>query len=140
MRQKRSNGSYQRRSKSIRPSPFFIIVCEGEVTEEDYFKSFPYYHSLGKGNLQGQLYEHKAVHIEAGAGQHIQVVKRAEKVFNEFIKKYGTVKPSEVWCVFDCDNDIIALKLAVEAAKKKDLMLYIQFNVSNCGIYCILNN
>jgi hypothetical protein len=89
------------------------------VTEEDYFKSFPYYHSLGNETCDGQFYSHKGVHIEAGAGQHSKVVEKAEKVFKKFCKEYGTIKPSEVWCVFDCDNDIDALKSAVQAAEKR---------------------
>jgi hypothetical protein len=39
---KRDSNSYKRKKKYIRPSPFFIIVCEGKVTEPDYFKGFPY--------------------------------------------------------------------------------------------------
>lgn len=121
MKKRRGDSSYQRKKRYIRPTPFFIIVCEGSVTEEDYFKSFPYYHSLGGGSygLNGQSFIHKAVHIEAGAGQHVKVVEKADRVYKDFLKEYGTINPNEVWCVFDCDNDMKGLRSAVQAAKNK---------------------
>ncbi|MUG87274.1 hypothetical protein GNP92_13105 [Paenibacillus timonensis] len=114
MKRKRSDESYKRKRKLIRPLPFFIIVCEGEVTEDDYFKSFPYYHSLGYG-----VFSHKAVHVEAGAGQHMKVVEKAELVYKKYCKEFGAIRPAEVWCVFDCDNDLESLIKAVKLAGKK---------------------
>ncbi|MDN4605064.1 RloB family protein [Paenibacillus sp. F6_3S_P_1C] len=111
---KRSGESYKRKSRLKRPTPFFIIVCEGLVTEEDYFKCFPYYHSLGHGT-----FSHKAVHIEGGAGQHTKVVERADLVYKKYSKELGTIRPDEVWCVFDCDNDLDSLKKAVRLADSK---------------------
>jgi len=76
--------------------------------------SFPYYHSLGHG-----IYSHKAVHVEGGAGQHMKVVEKAERMFKEYRKMFGDVKPDEVWCVFDCDSDAVTLREAVQAAERR---------------------
>jgi hypothetical protein len=110
---KRDSKSYKRKKKYIRPSPFFIIVCEGKVTEIDYFKGFPYYSKLGTG------YSHASVYIEPGAGQHECLVAKAHKVWIELNKKYGTISPCDVWCVFDCDGDADGLNRAIQAAKSK---------------------
>lgn len=118
MRHKRSDRSYSRKKKSIKPSPFFIIVCEGSVTEVDYFKSFPYYRQLGK-RTGYQSYQHESIRIDGGAGQHEKVVAKASKVFREFNDMYGGISPSEVWCVFDCDNNPTELQKAVTSARKK---------------------
>ncbi|RXE60618.1 RloB domain-containing protein [Acetivibrio mesophilus] len=111
--------SYKRQKKYIRPSPFFLIVCEGEVTEDDYFKSFPYYGKLGAASDRGYHYSCGAVYIESGAGQHERVVSKAHKVWVELKKKYGTISPNEVWCVFDCDGDSDGLNRAIQAARAK---------------------
>lgn len=119
MRKSRNTSSYKRKRKYIRPSPFFVIVCEGKVTEVDYFKGFPYYHKLGAVSKSGKKYCHAAVYIEPEAGQHEKVVIKAQEIFNILKKKYGTICTSEVWCVFDCDNDISGLKRAIQAAESK---------------------
>ncbi|MCY9692279.1 RloB family protein [Paenibacillus alginolyticus] len=119
MKGKRSDASYGRKKRYIRPNPFFIIVCEGKITEVDYFKSFPYYHSLGKDTSVGVRYSHKAVHIVPEAGQHVQVIEKADRIFKDLNKELGTVPKEDVWCVFDCDNDVTALREAVELAKRK---------------------
>lgn len=117
MRKSRNASSYRRKKKYIRPSPFFIIVCEGKVTEVDYFKEFPYYCRLGGGPDGEYQYRYAAVYIEAAAGQHGKVVERACEVYAELINKYGTVYPDEVWYVFDCDGDIDGLNRAILAAE-----------------------
>ncbi|NLN65518.1 MAG: RloB domain-containing protein [Clostridiaceae bacterium] len=121
MREKRDLSSYKRRKKNIRPSPFFIIVCEGKVTEVDYFKGFPYYCycKLGGVSNRGCYYSHAAVYIEPEAGQHEKVVEKASEVFDELNKKYGTIDPGEVWCVFDCDGNTAGLNRAIQAAEAK---------------------
>ena len=119
MKKKRDASSYKRQKKYIRPSPFFIIVCEGKVTEVDYFKAFPYYSKLGDTLDSGYRYSHAAVYIVPEAGQHENVVKKAYKVWVELNKKYGTILPNEVWCVFDCDGDPGGLNRAIQAAKGK---------------------
>jgi len=119
MRRKRNEASYKRAPKKIRPSPMFLIVCEGEITEVEYFRSFPYYHSLGFSSDQAQNYSYGAVIIEGGAGQYSQVIERAEKLYREIKRSIGTLQRSEVWCVFDCDENIEELKIAVQAAKRK---------------------
>jgi hypothetical protein len=119
VRKSRDLSSYKRKRKYIRPSPFFIIVCEGKVTEVDYFKGFPYYCKLGGVSSSGYQYSHAAVYIEPGAGQHEKVVEKANDVFVELKKKYGTIHPSEVWCVFDCDDNSAGLDRAIQAAELK---------------------
>lgn len=47
MKNRRSLNSYKNNRKYVGPSPFFLIVCKGEITEPDYFRSFPYYSKLG---------------------------------------------------------------------------------------------
>jgi hypothetical protein len=110
---KRDANSYKRKKKYIRPSPFFIIVCEGKITEPDYFKGFPYYSKLGAG------YSHAAVHIVPDAGQHEKVVTKAYQVWKDLNEEYGTISPGEVWCVFDCDRDPAGLNRAIQSAKSK---------------------
>lgn len=119
MGKKRDISSYKRRKRNIRPSPFFIIVCEGKVTEADYFKSFPYYCKLGNVSGNGYHYSHAAVYIVPGAGKHESVVTKAYKVWLELKKKYGTISPNEVWCVFDCDEDPYGLNRAIQKAGAK---------------------
>jgi len=116
---KRDISSYKRQKKYIRPSPFFIIVCEGKVTEVDYFKAFPYYSKLGAVSDNGYFYSHGAVYIVPDAGKHESVVKRAHNVWLELNKEYGMISPNEVWCVFDCDGDPDALNRAIQAARSK---------------------
>ena len=110
---KRDSNSYKRKKKYIRPSPFFIIVCEGKITEPDYFKGFPYYGKLGTG------YSHAAVYIVPDAGQHEAVVTKAYEVWKDLNEEYGTISPNEVWCVFDCDGDPDGLNRAIQAARSK---------------------
>lgn len=116
MKSKRSAVSYRRKSKTIRPNPFFIIVCEGKVTEPEYFKKFPYYYKVGGLSPEGMHYSHKPVHIEAEAGQHAQVVKNAVRILREMNKTFGTIEKKDVWCVFDCDEKPDSLTEAVQMA------------------------
>lgn len=109
----RRTSSYRRRKRGIRPNPFFIIVCEGEVTEPDYFKSFPYSCKLGYS------YVHGTVHIVSGAGQHEKVVIKADEVWRKLKKEYGAISSNEVWCVFDCDGNTDSLNRAIKAAESK---------------------
>jgi hypothetical protein len=113
VRKNRSINSYKRKKKYIRPDPFFIIVCEGKVTEPDYFKGFPYYCKLGTG------YSHAAVYIVPDAGQHEKVVAKAYKEWKNLNEKYQTISPDNVWCVFDCDGKPECLNRAIQAAKSK---------------------
>jgi len=118
-RARRTEESYKRKSKKVRPNPFFIIVCEGKISEVDYFKSFPYYSKIGSTTISGQYFLHQPVYIEGSAGQHAQVVRAAEKVFKEKKKAYVDIRPEEVWCVFDCDKNIAELSKAVKLAEAK---------------------
>ena len=137
MRKSRNASSYRRKKKYIRPSPFFIIVCEGKVTEVDYFKEFPYYCRLGGGPDGEYQYRYAAVYIEAAAGQHGKVVERACEVYAELINKYGTVYPDEVWCVFDRMEILTGLIVRFWRQSQISLMQFIQFNVLSYGTCCI---
>lgn len=119
MRKKRDTSSYKRQKKYIRPSPFFLIVCEGKVTEVDYFKAFPYYSKLGATADSVYHYSYGAVYIVPGAGQHESVVTKAYNVWSELNKEFGTISPEEVWCVFDCDGHPDSLNRAIQAARTK---------------------
>lgn len=74
---------------------------------------------LGATSRDGYRYSHAAVHVVQGAGQHESVVTKAYEVFVELNKEYGTISPSEVWCVFDCDGDQDGLNRAIQAARSK---------------------
>jgi len=112
----RDDKSYKRKKKGVQPQPLFLITCEGEKTENYYFSEFPYCNSLGAANQLGQYYLTNAVYIKKAAGQHCGVVDTARTVFLELKKRGLLIKPQDVWCVFDCDNDIDSTRQAVERA------------------------
>lgn len=118
-RTRRNDASYSRKPRkgTRRPRPFFLIVCEGKKTEVDYFESFPY-RSLGMSATSGQVYSHSPVRVIGNAGQHQDVVRRAVKEYQHLKGEYG-ISPQDVWCVFDCDHDLPALRQAIQAAKNK---------------------
>jgi len=114
----RSDSSYKRKPRNIRPRPFFLIVCEGQNTEVDYFKSFPYYRCRGVLS-RGQFFSHGPVHVVGKAGQHESVVNKAEEIYQDLVNEYGYFSRDEVWCVFDCDENDSALKKAVQLAESR---------------------
>jgi hypothetical protein len=77
MKNRRSLNSYKNNRKYVGPSPFFLIVCKGEITEPDYFRSFPYYSKLGKSDIYGFRHSCGSVYIVEKAGQHRALVKNA---------------------------------------------------------------
>lgn len=119
MKAYRGRKSYRRSKKKIKPNPFFLIVCEGTVTEKDYFSSFPYYHSLGKADSRGRYNIHSGIEIIEGAGQYGKVIKAADRACKSWKNQGKPVLPKEVWCVFDCDNDIDNLRKAVDKAESR---------------------
>jgi hypothetical protein len=119
MRRKRSFNSYKNSRKYSFPNPFFLIVCEGEVSEPEYFKSFPYYSKLGKTDEKGYNRSFGSVYIKGAAGQYKQLVINAKKIYNELKNEYGTIKPKDVWCVLDCDCNLKQLSEAIIDAKKE---------------------
>lgn len=65
----------------------FLIVCEGEKTEPNYFEGF-------------RVPKDVVVDIEPGAGTHISVVREAISR-----KKAAGDDYDQIWCVFDRDKD-----------------------------------
>jgi len=69
----------------------FLIVCEGEKTEPNYFRMFP---------ENNEVYDEIDIH---GTGYNTEsLVKKAIELKNEAIKKKEPY--IEVWCVFDKDS------------------------------------
>ncbi|GAP72698.1 RloB family protein [Candidatus Symbiothrix dinenymphae] len=68
---------------------FFLIVCEGEKTEPNYFKSFP--KQIGNIVLD--------VKCDGGGISTLKVVEKAIKLRDKSVQKYD-----RVWAVFDKDN------------------------------------
>ena len=106
---KRTLNSYKREKGAafISKNPYFLIVCEGTVTEPSYFRDFPYYKDFGDRDKHGNLNPDSAVRIIPNAGQHKSVIEIAYREFGLMKKKYGksALNPSDVWCVFDCDYE-----------------------------------
>lgn len=99
---KRSKGNrYQRRNyykQEIRKS--FLIVCEGEKTEPNYFRKFP-------------VKKEVKVTISSAEGNTIKVIKEAKKEVK--LVKINGDKYDEVWVVFDedsCNNFDLAINQA----------------------------
>ena len=82
---------YYNRPVEIREQrKWFLIVCEGEKTEPNYFKSFP----VNKEVIDLEIY---------GEGQNTKtLVDRAIELKDE--GKYNADNNDEVWCVFDRDS------------------------------------
>lgn len=68
---------------------YFLIVCEGEKTEPNYFKSFP--KQVGK-----IIYD---IEFEGGGISTLKVVEKAIELREKSIQKYD-----RVWAVFDRDS------------------------------------
>jgi hypothetical protein len=87
------------------PIPTFLIVCEGEETEPNYFKSFPV-------STRPKIID--------GAGQTTKVVNMALKLNKD--KKFD-----RVWCVFDRDPSPDEtpknFNKALEIAKKEGISI-----------------
>lgn len=81
-------GSYSGRKVSVKePRRRFLIVCEGEKTEPNYFRGF---------RVPGDV----VVDIHSGAGVHISVVREAINIRDSVGADYD-----QVWCVFDRDKN-----------------------------------
>lgn len=90
--------NFKDRKVNIRkPRKRFLIVCEGEKTEPNYFKSFQ---KIGRDKKKTTI----AIEIETacskGGGVGITVVENALQKK----KKDETYEEDEVWCVFDRDT------------------------------------
>lgn len=115
---KRTRDSYKRPENKRHATPAFIIVCEGEITEPDYFLDFPYNKQLGQRNPSGKYYGRSPIIIEGGAGQWSDVVKKAKILFLKSKREGMLINSENVWCVFDCDNNQHKFNEAIQMAKK----------------------
>jgi hypothetical protein len=85
-RKEQSIARFNNNSKVIKQS--FLIICEGENTEPDYFNEF----KLGSAQVEA-----------VGEGMNtISLVRRAVQLKNEYLKK--DVKFDQYWVVFDKDD------------------------------------
>ncbi len=86
------SGYSQRRSKSKTENPIFLLVCEGEKTEPQYFKQF-----------QSRDYNFKIKCVTSGRKDPVGILIYAESL----IKQMGLSekKNDVVWCVFDKDRN-----------------------------------
>ena len=73
--------------------PKFLIVCEGEKTEPNYFRKFPV-------STRPDIIEFD---IQGDAGCTLSLVKETEKLKTEKGIKIGGDYKDQVWCVFDRD-------------------------------------
>jgi len=76
-----------RRTNHLEVRQRFLIVCEGEKTEPNYFEGF-------------RVPKDVVVDIEPGVGTHISVVRKAISLKDAAGDDYD-----QVWCVFDRDKD-----------------------------------
>lgn len=104
---KRKNQPLKRKSKNRgRPPQSFLIVCEGEKTEPNYFKSFKLSSALVK---------------VVGCGYNTQsLVKRALEIRKK--AKEDDEIFDQVWCVFDRDSfPLQNFNEAIYLAKRKNI-------------------
>ena len=92
-------------TKDYKVRGWIIVVCEGEKTEPNYFKSFPQKNGV-------------SVVTVGGKGSPSQVVAAAEKLLKN-AKKYPD-DAVEVWAVFDKD-DFSNFKKAIDTAQSKGI-------------------
>lgn len=78
-----------KRSKPRELVTYFLIVCEGEKTEPNYFKSFP-------KNVGKYIYD---ISFEGGGISTLKVVEKAIELRDNSKQKYD-----RVWAVFDRDS------------------------------------
>lgn len=87
--QKRFPQEQAKKNKSRELITYFLIVCEGEKTEPNYFKSFPKH--IGK-----IIYD---IEFDGGGISTLKVVEKAIELRNKSKQKYD-----RVWAVFDRDS------------------------------------
>lgn len=86
---KRFQHKYKKENKSRELITYFLIVCEGEKTEPNYFKGFP--KQVGK-----IIYD---IEFDGGGINTLKVVDKAIELRNKSSQKYD-----RVWAVFDRDS------------------------------------
>jgi hypothetical protein len=108
---KRKNRSLNRRSGNRGTPPnSFLIVCEGEKTEPNYFKAF------------SRLITSVKVKVEGCGMNTLSLVKKTLEISQQ-ARKSGE-NYDQVWCVFDKDdNPLDQFKAACKLADKKNIEL-----------------
>lgn len=82
----------ERKEKTRKVNPYILIVCEGEKTEPNYFKSFKI---LTKDVIE--------ITIDGQGKNTDTLVEEAQKIKKRIEKEKG-IKFDSVWCVFDRDS------------------------------------
>ena len=102
LRERRTN--HKRRINLFEPRLRILIVCEGEKTEPNYFRSFP-------------IKKESVVDIRGIGSNTIRLVREAIKLNKE--NKYD-----QAWCVFDKDDfPIENFNLALQVAKENGIRI-----------------
>lgn len=104
---KRKNKPLKRKSRNRgKPPESFLIVCEGEKTEPNYFKSF--------------RLSSAAIRVEGLGANTLSLVRKTLKI-RESAMKDG-FHYDQVWCVFDKDNfPIQNFNAAIELANRQKI-------------------
>lgn len=82
-----------RYEKNKETREFFLIVCEGEKTEPNYFEGF-------KRDLQKHVVQ---LEVYGGCGNTMSLIEYAEQQNSKRLKLYG-MQYDQVWLVFDKDD------------------------------------
>lgn len=113
----RSIESLRREQPEEVPRPRFLVVCEGTVTEPEYFKKFSFQaeNQLVDVEIEGRS-EDPLYIVERAAQWKREAAEQAEVAGNPY-KSYD-----HVWCVFDVDEHE-RFNEAVELAEEEDILL-----------------
>lgn len=106
---KRKQAKILKRKIAVKPvRETFLIVCEGEKTEPNYFLSF----RLTSSQVKDEIF---------GPGDNtVSLVEKTIK-YKEDAAKYG-IKFDQIWCVFDKDDNPDAnFEKAIALAKKHEI-------------------
>ena len=114
-----------KKNKSRELAIYFLIVCEGEKTEPNYFKSFP--KKIGK-----YVYN---IEFEGGGISTLKVVEKAIELRNDSKQKYD-----RVWAVFDRDSfNANSFNSAILKAKANNIGCAWSNEAFELWFYCIFN-
>lgn len=99
----RTERGFQRRQVNVRtPRQNFLIVCEGEKTEPNYFRAFPVAADV-------------RVHVYGAADNTVNVVRKAIE-----LRSGGDY--NQVWCVFDRDSfPLQHVNEAIDLARREQI-------------------
>jgi len=91
MAAKRNRNSFNRKRYFKEPNLYFLIICEGEKTEPNYFSAF----KVNKEILK--------VEIEGLGANTDSLVQRADNL-KRIKERERNIKFDSIWCVFDRDS------------------------------------